>query len=89
MSEGSVVTDDKTDCFTKIGILRKKHIKNVFFGQLNVNSLRNKREFLESLIRNHFDIFLVCEIKLHSSFPGSEFTPVINYFVKTEIVEQF
>ena len=35
---------------------------------------RNKREFLESLIRNHFDISLVSKTKLGSSFPGSEFT---------------
>ena len=39
-----------------------------------INSLRNKREFLEPLIRNDFDIFLVNETKLGSSFPGSEFT---------------
>ena len=36
--------------------------------------MRNKREFLEPLIRNHFDIFLVSETKLDSSFAGSEFT---------------
>ena len=62
------------DGFTKLGLSRKKHIKNLFFGHLNVNSLRNIREFLEPLIRNHFDIFLVGEAKLDFSFRGSEFT---------------
>ena len=37
------------------------------------NWLRNKKN-LEPLIRNHFDIFLVSETKLDSSFPGSKFT---------------
>ena len=54
--------------------MRKKHLKNLFFGHLNINSLRNKRQFLEPLIRNHFDKFLVNETKLDSSFPVSEFT---------------
>ena len=54
--------------------MNKKHIKNLFFGHLNINSLRNKREFLEPLIRNHFDIFLISETKLDFSFSGSEFT---------------
>ena len=58
VSEDSVTTDNET----------------VFFIHLNINSLRNKREFLEPLIRNNFDIFLVSEAKLDSSFPGSEFT---------------
>ena len=63
--------------------LRKKHIKNLFFGHLNINSLRNKREFPEPLIKNHFDIFLVSEAELDSSFPGSEFTiPAYRLFRK-------
>ena len=67
------MTDNETDCFTKVGLLHKKHLKNLFYGHLNINSLRNKREFLEPLIRNHFDVFLVSEAKLDSNFPGSEF----------------
>ena len=74
VSEDSVTTDNVTDCFTKVGVLHKKHLKNLFFGHLNINSLRNKIEFLEPLIRNHFDIFLVSEAKLDSNFLGSEFT---------------
>ena len=70
VSEDSVVTDNEIDGFANIGLLRKKHIKNSFFGHLNINS----RWFLEPLIRNHFDIFLVSKTKLDSSFLGSEFT---------------
>ena len=64
----------RIDGFTKVALLRKKHIKNLFFGHLNINSLRSKSEFLEPLITYHFGIFLVSETKLDSSFRGSEFT---------------
>ena len=74
MSEDTVVTDNEIDGFTKVGLLRKKHIKNLFFGHLNIKSLRKKREYLEPLIRNHVDIFLVSETKLDSSSLGSEYT---------------
>ena len=83
VSEDLVTTNNETDYFTIVGFLLKKHIKNLFFGYLNINSLRNKREFLEPLIRNHFDIFLVSETKLDSSFSGSKFTiPAYRLFRK-------
>ena len=50
--------------------LRSKHPKNVFLGHLNVNSLRNKFESLNELIK---DIFLWSESKLDSSFSDSQF----------------
>ena len=52
MSEDSVVTDNEIDGLTKVRFLRKKHIRNLFFVHLNTKSLRNKREYLEPLIRN-------------------------------------
>ena len=67
----SPATDNKTDGSTEKGIWHKNHIKNLLFGYLHINSFR---EFLEPLIRNHFDIFLVSETKLDSSFQGSETT---------------
>ena len=42
-------------------------------GHLNVNSVRNKFESLELLIKNKFDFFLVSESKLDSSFPEAQF----------------
>ena len=50
--------------------LRSKHPKNVFLGHVNVNSLRNKFESLNELIK---DIFLWIESKLDSSFSDSQF----------------
>ena len=54
--------------------LRNKHPKNVFLGHLNINSLRNKFESLNELIKDTFDIFLVSESRLDSSFPDCQFS---------------
>ena len=54
--------------------LKSKHPKNVFLGHLDVNSLRNKFESLNELIKDTFDIFLETESKLDSSFPDSQFS---------------
>ena len=45
----------------------------IFFEHLNVNSVRNKSEALEFLIKDKLDVFLVSESKLDSSFPEAEF----------------
>ena len=54
--------------------MRKKDTKNLFLGHLNVNSLRNKFESIELIIKDIFDIFLINESKLDSSFPNAQFS---------------
>ena len=39
----------------------------------NVNSLRNKFQMLEELIKDKIDIFVASETKLDSSFPSGQF----------------
>ena len=46
----------------------------MFFGHLNINSIRNKFEALELFVKENFDIFLVSESKLDSSFPDTQFS---------------
>ena len=43
-------------------------------GHLNINSVRNKFEYLKPVISPIFDIFLVSESKLDDSFPNSQFS---------------
>ena len=62
------------EIFKTLRDLRRKHPKNVFLGHLNGNSLRIKFESLNELIKDTFDIFLVTESKLDSSFPDSQFS---------------
>ena len=50
----------------------KKKTKKL--GHLNKNSIKNKFEFVWELIKDTFDIFLVNESKVDSSFPADQFS---------------
>ena len=42
-------------------------------GHLNINSIRNKFDFLITLVKGHFDLLMINETKIHDSFPSSQF----------------
>ena len=48
--------NDENISFPFLKKIRSKHPKNLFFGQLNVNSIRNKFESVKEIIQNTFDI---------------------------------
>ena len=56
------------------GILTEEFPDSVAFTLINMNSLRNKFELLKPFIYNAFDIYLVSETKIDSSFPNSPFS---------------
>ena len=58
----------------EVTFLRLKFTKNLVFGHLNVNSVMNKFEALEFLIKDKFGVFLVSESKLDLSFPEDQST---------------
>ena len=43
-------------------------------GHLNINSVRNKFEYLNPIISPIFDIFIVSETKLDDSFANNQFS---------------
>ena len=53
--------------------IRTKNQDRVIIGHLNVNSIRNKIEFLSNLVQGNIDIFLVSETKIDDSFTTSQF----------------
>ena len=53
--------------------LSRKFTKNIFFGHLNINYVKNKFEALEFPTKNKFGVFLVSESNLDSSFPETQF----------------
>ena len=42
-------------------------------GHLNTNSIRNKVDMLSYMIGNKIDILMISELKLHDTFPTSQF----------------
>ena len=53
--------------------VRIKNTNRLIIGHVNANSLRNKFEMFEGLIKDKIDIFLISEAKLDSSFPPGQF----------------
>ena len=49
-------------------VLKRKQPKNLFFGHLNDNSIRNKFVTIQELIKRTFDIFLISETRLMIHF---------------------
>ena len=49
--------------------LRKKNLNKLIIAHLNVNSLRNKLEFLKEQIQDNIDILMISETKIGASFP--------------------
>ena len=63
---------DKGNQINSFHEIRIKNANRLIIGNLNVNSLRNKFQMLEELIKDKIDIFLISETKLDSSFPSGQ-----------------
>ena len=49
------------------------YAKSTIIGHLNINSIRNKFDTLDNIVKA-FDIFLISESKLDNTFPINQFT---------------
>ena len=63
----------KSEALNEVTFLRRKFTKDISFRYLNVNSVRDKFEALEFLIKDKFGVFLVSESKLDSGFLEAQF----------------
>ena len=69
------VTPEKTnlDIYSNLENIRKSNSKKIFIGHLNINSIRNKFDFLADIVKDNIDILMISESKLDDSFPDSQF----------------
>ena len=58
--------------------LRLKNVNKLIIAYLNINSLRNRFEFLIPLTKDNIDVLMISETKLDESFPINQF--MINGF---------
>ena len=56
----------------KMQCLGLEHFNTLIVGHLNINSIRSKFEIIAETITN-FDIFLISESKIDSTFPNMQF----------------
>ena len=48
-------------------------MNKIFVGQLIINSIRNKFDFLAQQVKGNIDILMISETKLDESFPVGQF----------------
>ena len=53
--------------------LKLRNLNSLIFGQININSIKNKLELLFSLVSNNIDVLLISETKVDNTFPVSQF----------------
>ena len=61
------------DAITILNKLRVEYAKNVIIGHLNINTLANKFDALNFIIKDNIDILILGETKLDDSFPEEQF----------------
>ena len=44
--------------------LKLRNVDRLIFGQININSIRNKSELLFSLVSNNIDVLIISETKM-------------------------
>ena len=81
-NEVSILSDDQNINSIEVSLsnpndniktIRLKTANRLTIAQLNINSLRNKFNFLVQMMSNNIDILLISETKIDSSFPSAQF----------------
>ena len=65
--------NSQTSVFRNLKNIKQKNANRVTIAQINVNSIRNKFDFLCEMIRGNIDILLITETKIDSSFSSAQF----------------
>ena len=56
------------DCASVLKVLRSHNSNELIFAHININSSRNKFEFLSTQVKGNIDVLMVSETKIDDSF---------------------
>ena len=75
MNEKSEIENEIVDHITNADLksLRIRNLNKIVVGHLNINSIRNKFDFLAHQVKGNIDVLMISETKLDESFPPSQF----------------
>ena len=75
MNEKSELDNEIVDHITNADLksLRIRNLNKVVVDHLNINSIRNKLDFLAHQAKGNIDILIISETKLDESFPRGQF----------------
>ena len=65
------VATEEEDLKSSLGSLKLRNVNRLIFGQININSIRNKFHLLFSLVSNDVNVLLISETKIDNTFPVS------------------
>ena len=72
-NESSDLNPEQENCQRVLTSLRKDNPDRLIFAQLNINSIRNKFDYLSDLVKGKVDVLLISENKIDDSYPKSPF----------------
>ena len=75
LNEKSEIDNEIVDHITNADLksLRIRNLNKIVVGHLNINSIRNKFDFLAHQVKEIIDILMILEKKHDESFPPSQF----------------
>ena len=56
-----------------LGSLKLINVNRLIFGQININSIKNRFELVFSFVSNNIDVLLISETKINNTFCLSQF----------------
>ena len=63
----------KNTCNITLKTIRSDNANKLVFAHLNINSIRNKFEFLATQVKGKIDVLMISETKIDESFPKGNF----------------
>ena len=60
--------NDQQNLDSNVHRVRIENPSRIIFGQININSIRNKFDLLMNIIKNEIDILMISETKIDNSF---------------------
>ena len=64
---------EASDCISVLKALCRDNSSKLIFAHININSIRNKLEFLSTEVKGNIDALMVSETKTDNSFPVGNF----------------
>ena len=61
------------ECNITLKTIRSDNVKKLILAHLDINSIRNKFEFLATQVKGKIDILMISEIKIDEGFPKGNF----------------
>ncbi len=65
---------DQDNAYTALKNIRLNNHNGLLIAYLNINSIRNKIDFLRPMVSEVVDILIIAETKIDNTFPTSQFT---------------